>query len=60
MIRKPRIVTFRLDEATWDRIRKVTHAASATGDRSRSDQSQHDQLDGLEVRSFVRLDLPSY
>src|SRR5215469_8011099 len=23
MIRKPRFVTFRLDEATWDRMRKV-------------------------------------
>ena len=41
MIRKPRIVTFRLDEATWDRIRKVTHAASATGDRSRSPASTY-------------------
>jgi hypothetical protein len=24
MIRKPRIVTFRLDQATWDRRRKVS------------------------------------
>jgi Arc/MetJ-type ribon-helix-helix transcriptional regulator len=24
MIRKPRIVTFRLDQATWDRMRKVS------------------------------------
>ena len=23
MIRKPRIVTFRLDQATWDRMRKL-------------------------------------
>ena len=24
MIRKPRVVTFRLDQATWDRMRKLT------------------------------------